>query len=567
MTVTEFLFLAIGLILGMASGIGLIEVVRARPPARREVLLTVSTDAVPRRRATTLADDAFIAVGPEPARGGPGDRRGMEGAEVVRTPDRRTSVLNAGTSPGRAVGMPISEGADPVLGAFRASVQNTDRPAASAKESESRRPGAGTAGRAVAVTVTATVSGTRAEADIAVAAESKRAVPAADEALDPSASSPMPARYYAGPCAEERRLADERCEVATRAQARASATADALRRAQRSYDAHTKASTAAAEAAHPRDVRNLKEGAQRDFRVASRAAGTRENVEDAAREWLHEINRINREFATATRKAEREREAAASVGATLERLSLEADAARVGSDMADAACLAARAAVAECDEGSTANSVAAPASTPAETEPGTSAVPAIEALGIALEAGSSPRIFRLLRGDPAAMNTLVATLAGDDLDEQRRWKLRLASLLDAILADAIEQAFLRFPHDHAFWGPYTQQQNRDVARALASLGHRFDGMGGWADERLPTQRELSLALGYAGLDPMRMRQWPTEAQTAALFRDVEVAADEYLAGAAGDLTLAEMVGMLGRRADNLVELWNQWGRLRPLLLD
>jgi hypothetical protein len=66
---------------------------------------------------------------------------------------------------------------------------------------------------------------------------------------------------------------------------------------------------------------------------------------------------------------------------------------------------------------------------------------------------------------------------------------------------------------------------------------------------------------------MRVRQWPSEEQTRELYRSVEVAADEYLAGVAGDLTLAEMVEMLGRRADTLVELWNQWGRIRPLLLE
>ena len=48
---------------------------------------------------------------------------------------------------------------------------------------------------------------------------------------------------------------------------------------------------------------------------------------------------------------------------------------------------------------------------------------------------------------------------------------------------------------------------------------------------------------------------------------MEVAADEYLAGAAGGLTLAEMVELLGRRADSLVDLWNHWGRVRPLLLE
>jgi hypothetical protein len=161
----------------------------------------------------------------------------------------------------------------------------------------------------------------------------------------------------------------------------------------------------------------------------------------------------------------------------------------------------------------------------------------------------------------------VASLGGDNPDEQRRWKLALAGLLDAILADAIEQAYLRFPHEHPFWGPYTQQQSRDITRALASLGYRCDGLGGWVDDRMPSQRELSLALGYAGLDPMRMRQWPNEQQTAQLFREVEVGGDEYLADVAGDLTLAEMVEMLGRRADGLVDLWNHWGRIRPLLLE
>ena len=84
---------------------------------------------------------------------------------------------------------------------------------------------------------------------------------------------------------------------------------------------------------------------------------------------------------------------------------------------------------------------------------------------------------------------------------------------------------------------------------------------------LSNQRDLSLALGYAGLDPMRIRHWPTEDEMAELFRDVTVAADEHLAGAAGDLTLGELVTMLGRRADGLAEVWNHWGRLRPLLLE
>jgi hypothetical protein len=65
---------------------------------------------------------------------------------------------------------------------------------------------------------------------------------------------------------------------------------------------------------------------------------------------------------------------------------------------------------------------------------------------------------------------------------------------------------------------------------------------------------------------MRIRHWPNEAEMVDLFRDVTVAADEYLGGAAGGLTLGELVTVLGLRADALTDLWNEWGRVRPLLL-
>jgi hypothetical protein len=454
------------------------------------------------------------------------------------------------------VGMPISAGADPMLGALRTGSGASARPEGEVSSAtggdiargQSARPGSPGPGMLTA---------------------RQTAVGLLDPPSTAEITTAVAPRTYSGPCADERRLADERCELASRAQTQASAAADALRRAQRAYDTHTASAEAAAEAAHPRAVRSLKEGAQRDFRAASRGATSPEAVEDAARTWLQEINRINREAAGASLAAEREREAAAAIGARLERMSIEADGARVGAEMANAACIAARTAVADCDERSQPG-VETPGSTPTPppaTDPVLSEMAADEALGIALQGGTAPRIFRLLRGDPDAMETLVASLAGDDQDERRRWKLAVAGLLEAIHADAIEGAFLRFPHEHSFWGPQTQQQNRDITQALASLGYRFDGLGGWVDQRQPGQRELSLAMSYAGLDPMRVRHWPNEQQTTGLFAEVEVASDEYLAGTAGDLTLAEMVEMLGRRAEALVDLWNHWGRVRPLLLE
>jgi hypothetical protein len=92
-TASEFVFLALGLVLGVAAGAALVEILRARPPAPREVRVTVAPDVVPRRRSATLADDAFAATrAAQPARGGPADRRG-DGAPVPQgVMDRRTPV-------------------------------------------------------------------------------------------------------------------------------------------------------------------------------------------------------------------------------------------------------------------------------------------------------------------------------------------------------------------------------------------------------------------------------------------------------------------------------------------
>jgi hypothetical protein len=175
-------------------------------------------------------------------------------------------------------------------------------------------------------------------------------------------------------------------------------------------------------------------------------------------------------------------------------------------------------------------------------------------------------IFRLLRADRQTLALLVGQLAGDDPVERRRWQLQVTELVDAILARAIDASCLDFPTGHRFWDGFTREQSREIVTSLASLGYHFDGLGGFSDARIPSQRDVSLAVGFAGLDPMRIRHWPSEAEMAELLRDVKVAGDEYLAATAGGLTLGEMVAMLGRRADGLTDLWNAWGRIRPLLI-
>lgn len=596
MTGSEFVFLAFGLILGVAAGAALIEFIRARPPAR-EVRLTVAPDAVPRRRAATLANDAFTdsPVQIDPAHGGPADRRGLSN-EGSSSSDGRTPVLQprpgmvaepafrltgpapassgplAPDAPRRSVaaqGLPISSGIDPMLSALRASA------AASAE-----------AAMQVAAAPVATVIKAEPQRRAAVEAAADRddkplgsAGPSTSRGRGkssgstaaPAPSPAAPADTPSGPCGEARRLADERCELAGRARLQATEAEEAHRAAQRAYDDHETAMAAAAVAADARGVREAKDQAQARFRAARAGARNPDDIEAAAREWLHEINRINAETGDASAELQRARAASPQMAVRLERTALEAEGARVAAEAAEAACVAARQTLADCEERATAGAPS-PAPTQQDETGGGDREPdsddtRTDTLVAALRAGASPRIVRLLRGDRAAMQEVVDALAGDDAGERRRWQLAMADFVDAILADAIAASALEFPTDHAFWGPFNRAQGRDITSALASLGYRFDGLGGWVDDRRPSQRDLSLALGYAGLDPMRMRHWPSEAEMALLYEQVEVAAAEHLANMAGGLTLGELVTMLGRRADALAEIWNAWGRIRPVLLD
>lgn len=617
MTAGEFAFLAMGLVLGIAAGAALIEVLRSRPGSSREIRVTVATDAIPRRRATTLADDAFLdpTASTGPARGGPADPRqepddpaGSEpaGRTPVREPEPGTIAEPAFrlTDPDRMPGLavPVTGGNDPMLAAFRASAaasaaaamrqpagvaaaspiaaggatttpprrvtavgdrsertDPTDRSVASARD----RPGA-TAPVVGAPAVGHGQAAGRRDGSVDTGTARAAGAPAATPRR-PDAARPGPAVDLSGPCADARRMADERCEVAVRAREQAGLAEDAHRAAQRAYDEHETSAAEAADQADARAVRRAKDEAQARFRAGRAAARTTDEVEAAARAWLLDINAINNDAREAAAVLARERVAAQTVALRLERTALEADAARIAAETAEAACTAAREAVADCQER---ESGGAPGTYPVlPSSAGDEPAEADDPLAGALRSNGDPRIFRLLRGDRSAMDEMTTALAGDDRAERQRWQTAVSDLVDAILADALTASALDFPHEHPFWGPFNRVQGRDITAALSSLGYRFDGRGGWVDGRIPSQRDLSLALGYAGIDPMRMRQWPTETDMAELFSEVQVSAAEHLAGNAGDLTLGELVTMLGRRADGLAEVWNDWGHIRPLLLE
>lgn len=414
---------------------------------------------------------------------------------------------------------------------------------------------------------------------IPVVSASPRAHAGVDSGVEPTADVPGgnggqdAATPDPGPCAGPRRVAAERCELAERSRHQAAAAADALARARRSYDILRERVDRQEALADPREVHAVKDQAHRAFRDARAAATTVEAAEAGARDWLAEINRINMASRAAIDGLVVDREELLVAVPRLERLSVEADAARITAETAAAGCREAREALAACEEAAMAH--------PAIPEPETEAAPApgwppdpdpslpadaVTRGSFATPAGGVPRMLRILRGERDARETLVAQLSGTDAEEARRWRLALADLVDAIVARAIEDGYLEVDGTDPFWGAFEITEQRDIVSALSALGFRFDGLGGFADGRVPAQRDLSLAVGYAGLDRMRVRNWPRETELGSLFAGATVAADEWLAAEANDLALGQMIDALGNRAGDLADVWNVWGRVRPLLL-
>jgi len=314
LSASEFAFLAFGLMLGVASGAALMEVLRSRPPAPREVRVTVAHDSVP-VRSSTLATDPFAIGTAGPAPFGPGDRRlvdrsaGRPSAAGAH-PSDRTAVPSTGRAeaPLLPSGSPVEPLHSPVAtdgrdmvgiavtpeadGAYAALAAAEARAALVLGDpgDESVDPGA--------IRPTATA----AQAGAAASVATLTAVVAADgPAHDPAAagSGPQPesaersAAPRTGPCAELHAIAEDRCAVAARSRSEAGAARDRLREAQRTYDDHQTRSDEAEGVADPRAVRLAKETAQHAFRTARDAAVDRGALEAAAAEWLEAVNRIN----------------------------------------------------------------------------------------------------------------------------------------------------------------------------------------------------------------------------------------------------------------------------------
>jgi hypothetical protein len=173
---------------------------------------------------------------------------------------------------------------------------------------------------------------------------------------------------------------------------------------------------------------------------------------------------------------------------------------------------------------------------------------------------------RILRGDRPVLERVALDLAGPDPALAARWRRLLEELVEAILLAALEAGVVYPAPAHPFWGRFTPSQGRQILDALAQMGFRFDGLGGWVDGRAPVKRDLVVAIGYVGADPVRIRAWPGPAEMADLVRDATIDGDEYLHAVAPTLALADLAVALGPRALPLAELWLNLERVRPLLL-
>lgn len=581
------------LVLGAVIGAGTVAwlMIERRHPA--EVRLTITRNAIPPREAATPLDrsDPIAVRRTEPAPRPPSIAlRIASGADPVlqrllahETPDE-VGALELPPSSGRDERIPTASAARvarPEGRAVRVVWQEMEPLGRSASPVLAPTP----VYAAIATSELAATTGTApmpAPAPVPAARVGSPAPEPTAPDVDPDAD---------GPCAPARRLLQELGAVVLRARAIHDDAVANQRRLQREYDAAEARIEAATRVMDGRRVLEEKEAAQRRFRTERLAARDAREVEEAATRWLAAIDALNVRVREAQRVLAAERRRAARLVAQIEAGSGRVDAARIALETAEQRMHQARETLAACEELHAtrleAATMAAHATTPRpdarpappapagvgpgqashSTEAAGGGSTAAEGADLLEEAPARGRnvLARVLDGDEALLSDLVAVLAAGSADEARRWHLELSALRDALTTAAIDAAALELPADDPFWAPFSASEAREIAIALASLGYRYDGHGRFADGRVPSTRDLALAVGYAGLDPRRIRRWPSASEIPLLLRGARVAVGDFVADSAPDLTLGQMVALLGRQAPGLAALWDEWGRVRPLL--
>lgn len=347
------------------------------------------------------------------------------------------------------------------------------------------------------------------------------------------------------PCAALRQRVTERCAEALRLAEVAGERAAELRR-ERHTGARLDERAEASRLTERGAVAQAKEEAHRRYREKRRpgAAGIR----TAAAEWLREIDRLNRAVRDARPQSVTAAQRRGQSDASLDRLTLAADAARIAADEAAERCQAARIELARCDE------------THAAADAGSGADAARRS---SIEPDST--LLALVRGDGRFLDAVAertAAVTGLATTEARR----LLTLLSTALTEAaLVSGSLTFSPENAFWRQFPPDDGRRIALALAALGNGFDGRGGWLRPS-PDLRLLSMALAEVGYDVRGVRHPTNAAEMQALWEGTAIDVVELLAVAAPELSPEAVSSLVGRRAPALGGLWDRWGSVRPLLL-
>lgn len=334
------------------------------------------------------------------------------------------------------------------------------------------------------------------------------------------------------------------------------------------------------------------------WRTAMAAAPDEATRQAATATWMGNVSELNRRTRSALRRLAAGRLEAIQLERRVAQAELDARAARIRAEAAEAACESARRKRVERDEQLVLEARAAARSAAAQ-EAGSDGVaeltmvadPAAEAgavigegpdgepadavegttddaapvAAVARRPADSDVVLGLMAGDPVTHQAIAAELGEMHGQLPARYLLLLDTLVEEVTVAAVDAGALAFTPGHPLWSQLSPEEGRLVMRGLRDLGFRLDLHDGWYGGRAPTPNDLASALGFAGLDVRAVRGLPTSAELRELPSSVLVAAHDHLRERAPDLTLDEMTRLLGQRAPRLNELWDDWGRVRPIL--
>jgi hypothetical protein len=402
------------------------------------------------------------------------------------------------------------------------------------------------------------------------AANEAPAVPVTREAdTDGWFPTDTPTTPTAGPCAQPRAEVDSRCADAARLAAASEVARNEFHEAQRRHSELTMRRDTDAQTRDRRHIADEKANAQASYHTAVTRAMDQAAIQDAAASWLRSMDATNRRAREAEDHATDLDAQISEIERMLPSLELKADAARISAESAESDCMDARRVLAACEEGN-----AATPPSPLSMDAGTAVAdpPTAAPSGTsAAKRNPSPADIQkaartLMNGNRDVLLGLALRLADETGVEAGRLQLLLLELREKITARALEDFALAFPDGHPFWSQFPADGARNVAASLASLGYRFDGNSGWADGRIPQARDLAMALSYCGYDPRSLRRPAGQAAVDVIWDGTHVRGEDYLLTLAPTMELNEIVGLLGSGASRFGELWDIWGRLRPLLL-